>query len=282
MKRNIMRINLYPFVYIVGLFFFTSCGKPNVYSNAYNIEVVREWKLQLLSVNELHDTPEDPDSSVLYIHLNSDNSIRFDVFIDSFQYMNDAITSVDVKLGDPVTDGPLIASLPARISPGGVTGILYNVRQSFIDTLVNDNIEKYINLPTRKAPEGLVRAQLNTQIIYAANVALTGSENVPSVSTATTGTAFIRITDNHIMYSKVVINNDEPTDPITTAGIYRGTTGATGALFRPLVSNPAEFNKNIKTTLAPADTTFLLNNSTYIAAGSATYPNGKIRGQFRK
>ncbi|MDB5246369.1 MAG: hypothetical protein JWQ40_763 [Segetibacter sp.] len=282
MKRNVMRIKVYPFVSIVVMIFLASCGKPNDYSNIYNTEVVKEWKLQLLSVNENHPTPQIADSSILYFQLNSDNSLRFDVFIDSFQYRGDAITAVQLNLGDPVTDGPLIMNFPARISPGGVTGIIYNLRQGLIDTLNNDNIEKYINILTTKAPTGLVRGQLTPQILYAANVNLTGSEVVPTVNTNTTGTAYIRVGANNILYSKVIINNDVPADPITSAALYQAVAGSNGPLIRTLVSSQAGFGTATKTTLTPSETNNLLSTNSYLVGSSAAFPNGKIRGQFKK
>lgn len=272
-----MKIKLCPYACIVGLLVFgSSCNKHNDYSN--NVDVTREWKLTLSSSNENFINGGGETTAAFHMELLSDSSIRYDVKIDSAA---DKIVKAQISLGDPVSDGPLLLDLPVRVYGTYASGVLTGLSGSSIQALLNNSIEKYINITTESVPSGLVRGQLNSDLVLSKNVPLTGNAVFPSVTTNTTGTAFLRLTTDNKLYSKVVINNDDPADPVTTASINQAAAGANGPVIVSLVSSPAEFSTGKNTTVSSSQYSSLLSNSAYVTVNSALNPNGKIRGQIR-
>lgn len=272
-----MKIKLYAFVYIVGLLFVAAaCNKKNDY--ATNVDVVKEWDFPLSSSNENYITPDTGINADFHLVVLADNSIRYDIKVDTS--VSDRIVTAQINLGDPVSEGTAIIDLPVRVYGTYGSGVLTGLSQSLIDTLLNNNIEKYINVTSANAPNGLVRGQLNTALLLSKNVVLTGSEVVPSVTTTATGTAFLRLDSNYVLYSKVVVNND-PADAATTASVNQAAAGANGPVVLDLVSSPSEFGVGKKTTVNAAVSSTLLTNNTYVSVSSASNPAGKLRGQIR-
>lgn len=276
-----MKIKIYQFAYLVVLFFLGSCSKPNDYTTDENAEVDKQWNLRLLAASENHPTPGKADSARLQFVVMNNNSIRYDVFIDSLNAAGDRITKVQLQLGDPLTEGPVLLDLNPRLSGWYASGVINGVRQSLIDTIKNETIAKYVNVYTANAPTGLVRGQLGSQIVYAKNVELTGANVTPAVTTTTTGTAYIRIAEDRTLYSKIVINNPDAANAETAAGIYQGAPGATGALILNLATAATDFNVTKKIPLTETQYTQLLNNRSYVLVRSALNTSGKLRGQLR-
>lgn len=104
---------------------------------------------------------------------------------------------------------------------------------------------------------------------------------MPTVSTASSGVAYLRVTADHKLYSKVTINNDEAADPVTAATINQGNTTSNGAVITTIAASPADFNVAKQAVLSDAVYASVLSNDTYVTVGSSLYPNGKLRGQIR-
>ena len=272
-----MKIKLYPFTYAFILFAAMSCRKLNNYSNIKG-EVLKEWKSTLSSENENHINGGSETTASLNFQVLSDNSIQFDINVDS---STDKILKTQINLGDPVTDGPVIYELPARIANSYISGVIKGIRQSLIDTLLDDSIDKYINVISENAPNGLVRGQLNTEVVFSKNVALSGDKVVSSVPTTSTGIAYLRITAGKTLYSKVTVNNIENTDPVTSAAINQGIEGANGSEIITLAASDADFETGKKLALSDAEYG-ALSTSNYVIVTSVQHTNGKLRGQVRE
>jgi hypothetical protein len=253
----------------------TSCNKKNDYNG--NVEVIKEWKFALSSFNENHATSPIETNATFHMVALADNSIRYDVQIDSA----DRIVAAHIKLGDPVSNGNLLVNLPVRVYSTYASGILTGLSSGLMDTLLNNNIEKYINLTTNKAPFGLVRGQLNSNLVLSRNVVLSGSSVLPAVSTTTTGIAFLRLTADNVLYSKIIVNNNDPSDPVTAATINQGISTAAGPVLLTLASTPQEFGVGKKATVSASAYSALLSSSTYVTLSSGLRPGGKLRGQIR-
>ncbi|MCW3113850.1 MAG: domain containing protein [Segetibacter sp.] len=273
-----MKIKLYIFLYILGfLAINSSCNKKNDYTS--NVEVVREWKLNLSSANQNVVTTGAPANAVFNMVALADNSLRYEIKGDTSS--SDRIVAAQIRLGDPLSEGALLVSLPVRVYGTYASGTLTGLSTGLMDTLRNNAIEKYITVTSDRAPSGLVRGQLNSNIVFSKNVSLTGGAVIPSVTTTTNGTAFLRITSDSVLHSRVVINNNDVSDPVLNATINQGAASANGPLLLNLAASGSEFNVSKRMQLTGSAYSALLNNNTYVTVNSTLYPSGKLRGQIR-
>lgn len=273
-----MKNKLYIFIYIlVCLAINSSCNKRNEYSS--NVEVIREWKFNLSSANQNFVTTGAPAIAAFNMVALADNSLRYEIKGDTAS--SDRFASAQIRLGDPLSDGALLINLPIRIYGTYASGTLTDLSKGLMDTLQNNTIEKYITVTSDRAPSGLVRGQLNSNIVFSKNVPLTGGSVIPSVTTTTNGTAFLRITSDNVLHSRVVINNNDVNDPALNASIHQGGASVNGPLLLSIATSPLEFGMPKKTQLNSTVYSALLNNSTYITVNSANNPSGKLRGQIR-
>jgi hypothetical protein len=249
----------------------SSCNKRNDYNG--NVEVIKEWNFILSSFNENYAPSEIETIATFHMVALADNSIRYDVKIDSA----DRIAAGRINLGDPLTEGALVLDLPVRIYNTYASGALTGLSAGLIDTLLNNNIEKYINITSGKAPSGLVRGQLNSELVLAKNLNLSGNSVVPAVGTSTSGTAFLRLTANNVLYSKIVVTDNDPSDPAIAATINQGATTPNGQVLITLASAPQEIGVGKKSTVSTSVYAALLNTSTYVTLNSALKPAGKLR-----
>lgn len=271
-----MRLKLYAFVFVVGMLASSSsCNRKNDYYAS--VDVVREWKFNLTSANENAVISGTQTVAAFHMVVLADNSIRYDIKIDSAA---DRIRSAYIHLGDPVSEGALLIELPVRVYSTYASGVLTGLRPGLIDTLRNDNIEKYINVTSDKVPAGLVRGQLNSNLVLSKTIPLAGGSVVPAVNTAAIGTAFIRLASNNNLYTRIVINND-PADPATAATINQGPAGSNGPVLLELATSSTGFGVAKKTAISSAVYSTLLNNSTYVSVTSAARTGGLLRGQIR-
>ena len=122
---------------------------------------------------------------------------------------------------------------------------------------------------------------MNSDIVFSNNVNLNGKNIIPNVPTATTGLGLIRITTDLMLYSKILITNDEAADPVTGAKLFSGNVFDTGLEVLTLANSPSQLTNPKIVNLSAAQYGQLLNAAFYINVTSATYTNGKIRGQAK-
>jgi hypothetical protein len=256
-----------------------SCHKDD---NNYieDSEVIKRWSAHFTSGMVSPTVAGHADSGTFNMELHANNSITFDLY-DSSLISGDALTGAFIRAGDPVTNGPIVLNLNPRISGRYLSGVIPNVRQSLVDSLLDNTNDLYFELQSSRVPTGVARAQLNLDVVAAFNVPLTGQEEVPPVITTATGNAYLRLTSNQVLYSNVTGANVEPNDVMNMAHIHKAPRGANGPIIVPLVASPAEFGVTRKTTVDQATFNSLLNDPIYVNAHSVLVPTGKIRGQIR-
>lgn len=275
-----MKVKFYALATTVLLLLGYACSKPNNYSNP-DAEVIKEWKIDVSSAYANHQTSGPAKVNNFHMKLFSDKSITFDIFLDSTTSASDGIRTIQLNLGDPVTDGALLIDLKPRISGAYASGIVKGISASVYDTLINSTIDKYVNIITANDPSGLMRGQLNSTIVFSKNVALSGSNIVPAITTPTQGTALIRVTDNNKLFSKVTITNPDATDAVMTATINQAAAGANGPVLTTIVSRTADFGFAQKIDVSQTVLTALRQSATYVNVTSQLYPAGKLRGQIK-
>ena len=260
--------------------FIVSCNKRNADYSVLGPEVLKEWRLDLNSENVIPNPQGRQDEGTVIIQVLSDNSVRYEYRVPNFA-SGDYLTGAGIYAGDPVSNGSLLLDLNARPVVPNATGGLTNLSQSLIDSLLNDNIEKYISVRSNQIPTGALRAQINRNVVFGANVLLTGAEEVPPVNTTATGVSSLRLSANGILYSRIDVTNVEPTDQLTMAHIHRGARGVNGPIVITLASSPADFGVTQQIPLSDSLIQILSNERLYVNVHSVLNPAGKIRGQIR-
>jgi hypothetical protein len=271
----IMRIKLL-LACVVSCLLWASCTRDDNDYNNDAVDVVKQWTIPVSATYENPYIQGRTDSGSATLILMRDNSIRYDVNV-----LNKVgtITSATIRAGGPLTNGPVVLDLNPRITNGYATGVVTNVRQSLVDSLLNNTYDLYFDIGGSLG--GVARGQFNLNIVMSANVQLLGTNEVPSITTTTKGNAYLRLTSDKVLYSTVTLSNVEPNDVMTAAHIHKGKPGVNGPIFITLVNYPSEFGVTKRTVVTDAQYNSLLSDTLYINAHSALFPGGKIRGQLR-
>ena len=278
-----MKLTLYTAAIIsFAIFALQSCVKKNGDSQLIG-RIAKQYKITMATTNENFVVASPFSTTQMSFQILDDKSINYEVFVDSANRKGDVVTAVEVRLGNPMTDnGPLLVSLTGKFRAGWATGLVAGVRQTLLDTIMNDNIPKYINVLTGREPLGLVRGQINSDIVISNNAFLLGNNFRPVVSTLTTGVAYIRVTADQNLYSKIVISNDEVADPVQGALLNVGSVmDNTGINISVLASNPGALLTPKIVILTAGQFTQFVAGMSYVSVTSAAYPRGKIGGQIK-
>jgi hypothetical protein len=261
---------------VVSALLWASCSKDDNVYNDDAVNVVKQWTIPVSATYENPYIPGRTDSGTVTIILKSDNSIRYDVNVYN---KGDDITSASIRAGGPLTNGPVVLDLNPRISGTYLTGGVTDLRQSLVDSLLNNTYDLYFEVGGSSG--GIARGQINMNIVMSANVPLLGTNEVPPITTTSKGNAYLRVTADKQLYSTVTVSNVEPNDVMTIAHIHKGAKGVNGPILIPLVTMPSEFGVTKRIALTDAQYNSLLSDTLYVNAHSALFPGGKIRGQLR-
>lgn len=138
---------------------FVSCRK-NEYAQNTPI-IIKEYVFPVSTASQLHPVSSPAFTKDMKMEIFDDNSITYEIYEDSAGTRSDVITSVEIRSGDSSVNGPIIALLPGKYRSGWATGTVGNFRKSFIyDTMMNANVQKYLNVVSTQEPLGLVRGQI--------------------------------------------------------------------------------------------------------------------------
>jgi hypothetical protein len=264
-----------------GLILLASCKKDTeVVTVPPGPTIVKEWNLALSPRNENPAPAGRTETGTANIQLLSDNSIKYTVTVSNLA-AGDVVNAAHIHTGDPVTNGPVIQNFNPSFSNNVATATITGIRSSLRDSLVGGTAELYFNVHSTQVPGGLMRAQLNRTNELSMDVALSGANEVPAVTTTATGTALLRLMTDKTLYTKVTVTGLEAGDALTASHIHEGATGANGAVIVPIYSSAAEFGTPKMITLADDVYNKVKNSAVYFNAHSTAHGSGLIRGQIR-
>lgn len=254
-----------------------SCKKKD---NMPSVTVVKEWTLTLSAKNENPAPAGRSETGTANFKLMSNNSLTY-TFSVSGLASGDALTAAHFHTGNAGSNGGVILSFNPTFSGSSATGTIVNIRQSFVDSLKSDANEIYFNVHSTQVASGIVRSQINTKVELAMDIALSGTNEVPSIITTATGVARLRLTADKKLYSIITVGTLEVSDALLFAHIHRGTAGANGTVLVTLASAVGDFAINKVFTLDDAQYTAVKNDALYVNAHSTLYASGVVRGQIR-
>jgi hypothetical protein len=258
--------------------FLNSCSKSNSSSN--NPTVTKHWDIIMNATFEVPAPAGRSETGTAALDLYSDNTMKFTINVTGLA-AGDALTAAHIHIGDAITSGPIILGFNPTFTNGSATGQV-SVRATLADSLINGKAEFYVNAHTTQVPAGLLRGQLNNPVIFAADVAMIGANEVPPVVTTASGLAILRLTTDKTLYAIVTVTGLESADALTASHIHNAATGVNGNIIIPLCASLADFGKELKFPgVTDANVTLLTTGSVYANAHSTNHPAGIIRGQIR-
>lgn len=254
-----------------------SCKKDN---QAPAPTMVKEITVALAAANENPQPAGRTETGSASVKIFSDNSVTIDVTVTGL-VAGDNITAGHFHAGDPVTNGGVVVDLSPTITGSTIKSKLTNLRSSFLDTLMNGTADIYLNFHSSQVPSGIIRGQVFNGVTFASSVTLSGTNEVPAVTTTATGTALLRITADNKLYSKVTVTNVEAGDALSAGHIHTGAAGTNGGVLLGLCASAADFGVTKIFTPAAAVLTAIKTDALYVNVHSTNKPNGIVRGQIR-
>ena len=118
-------------------------------------------------------------------------------------------------------------------------------------------------------------------VVFSQVIQLEGSQEVPGVITATKGIAFLSVTADSVLHSKVIIKKLAIGDVLRFAHIHVGAAGINGPVSINLVPTAADFGVNKELRLNAVQYTLITTGASYVNAHSNFFPGGIVRGQIR-
>jgi len=120
---------------------------------------------------------------------------------------------------------------------------------------------------------------------------LSGSEEVPAVSTSATGTATVNIiTDSEVNEINYEVSYSGLSGDVAAAHIHLGAVGENGGIILPLKPGPSPFSGTLKESDVQATGDVanfadaikaIRDGRTYVNLHTAANPGGEIRGQLK-
>jgi Cu/Zn superoxide dismutase len=208
------------------------------------------------------------------------NSSRDTMCVDiSVNGLSGAITGAHLHEAAPGATGPVVLDLSSFVTGNRITGRITgatSLSKSFLSKMLSGGF--YINVHTAANPNGEIRGQLKLESDQGFYADLSGSQEVPAVSTNAYGVgAFNLSLDGSKLSVNVVVQN--LSGAITGAHLHTGARGATGGVVSDLT--PFVSGNVISGQVDPS--TFLndlRSGNIYVNVHTAANPGGEIRGQL--
>lgn len=257
----------------------TSCEDDNGSGNG---DVVKEWNIALSGELEVPSTNRT-ETGTAHLVLYSNNELRYEIMVNDLA-SGDELTMAHVHTGDPVTSGPVAITIVdgenRTFSGNGSSGSVA-LTQENVDVLMGDSI--YFNVHSVQAPAGLIRGQIDQEIVFADDIALDSDNEVPPVAAnEASADAFIRLSADNVLFYKVKDVEMTLPDPITAGHIHKGAAGVNGDVEIDLSFTQDDINTTKKLTLNAGQHDLLLNEDTYMNLHSTLAPDGLMRGQVSR
>jgi hypothetical protein len=247
--------------------------------------IVEEWNIVLTGDQEIPSSNRT-ETGTAHLTLHTDNRLEFEITINGLA-ASDELTMAHVHTGNPVSNGDVAITVvdgEANVFDRNSASGTIMLTDSQVNVLTGDDI--YFNVHSEQVPSGLIRGQMDREIVLASDVFLSSDNEVPPVTGRdATGLALIRLTVDNVLFYKLKIENDLPTDPITMGHIHSGPAGQNGEVLQDLQISQSDFDENGETgsmmvTLNSSISNQIKTTDTYVNLHSTAAPDGIMRGQI--
>lgn len=262
-----------------SILLFASCNKNENTPTIPAPTVVKEYSIKMAASNEIAANNRT-ETSTAALKIFSDNTVTLTTTLINFT-AGDTIKAAHIHIGDAVSNGSVVLPFTIVATGAAVEAKAINVRQTLIDSLINNVTDFYANIHSAQLPGGLLRGQIGKNILQAYNVVLNGANETNPVVTTATGIALVRINEDNKMFSKITISNLETGDTLRFAHIHIGATGMNGPVITNLADTRNDFGSTQTKTISAGLADSIATKMVYVNVHSNFSPGGKMRGQIR-
>ncbi|MCS3796393.1 CHRD domain-containing protein [Niastella sp. OAS944] len=251
------------------------CNKD---SDVTEIPYVRKYWNETASSNyEVPVTKSAEIKAKMFLNLMTDDVFYFDILVDST--LQDVITGAGLYYGTASSNGTLLADIKPEINGRSIKGSVQLTTAQAADMMAKP---MFLNVQSKLFPQGLVRLQLEKNIDWYADVALTGASVVPAVTTGASGKVVLRITTDKVLHYQVMVNGTDGSDVLQETHLHAGAAGLNGTEQLKLITIATDYNREKSAAgLSDAVLTLLKSSACYIDVHSTAKPAGLLRGQLR-
>lgn len=267
------KYNLIPLLAVLAIQFVSCTKKADtpaptvVWTN--NVTMSAKFEVPALATRNETATAE--------LQILSDNTLKYNIVVNNLS-SGDAISAAHIHLGNAGVSAPVFVGFTGPFTGSTITGSI-QLTAGQADTIKTK--EAYVNVHSTQAGSGLVRGQIDSKVVFAADIAMNGASEVPAITTTATGLATIRMTENKKLYIKVAVSNLEAGDALTAAHIHSGSSTVSGPVILGFYSAAADFNTVKTISVDDAFYNSLLTAAVYVNAHSMLRGAGVVRGQIR-
>ncbi|PWJ33657.1 CHRD domain-containing protein [Sediminitomix flava] len=251
-------------------------------------QIIMSWDVEISPSFQVPAVADRMESGTATLYLQYGNTLKYEIQVNDLS-SSDILTNAHIHFGNPIENGGIFITLvdgdSMTFDENGFFENTLELTKEQADSLMDGSY--YINVHSSEAESGLLRGQLDVEITYAEDIALTTEEVIPSVSgRSETGTAILRLTDDHTLYYDLSVLDLQTDDTLSSAGIYEGITGETGDLVLDLspdstfTSDSTGLSVSGALELEPETSIIITEASSYIAVFSSLLPDGLLRGQI--
>lgn len=121
------------------------------------------------------------------------------------------------------------------------------------------------------------------KVVWTQTVQLRPEQEVSATPIMTTakGVAILQLTEDNVLYSKILVTNLPEDDAIRFGHIHEAPAGVNGPVRVTLLHTAEDVGEQMMIPLSPAQVDMLMNASLYVNVHSNMYPGGILRGQIR-
>jgi len=286
---SLKKLNIFNnlFLSIVSLILLLGCsgdGDDPDPSNNTNppATLVETFQIDLSAQYSIPANTSSNATGMVTLELFSDNSLKYSITVSGMAN-TDVLTTAHIHLGDLVSTGIISMTLvdgTDRTFNGNTASGSINISNQEKNILQGNDI--YLNVHSNNYPSGLVRGSIDEDIDFAMDIYLSPNNNVPPLmGRSETGTAFLRLSSESVLYYKININDLDMSDELKSAHIHTAMTGETGPVFQTLGVDPSDFEVSKSFLLNEADRMSFLTDYLYVNVHTDQEQAGLMRGQIR-
>jgi len=244
--------------------------------------LVETFQIDLSAQYSIPANTSSNATGMVTLELFSDNSLKYTITISGMANA-DVLTTAHIHMGDLVSTGIISMTLvdgTNRTFNGNTASGTINISNQDKNILQGDDV--YLNVHSNNYPAGLARGSIDEDIDFAMDIDLSPSNNVPPLmGRSETGTTFLRLSSESVLYYKINIIDLDMSDALKSAHLHTGMADETGPVFQTLAVDPSDFEVTKSFLMNEADRMTFLTDYLYVNVHTDQEPAGLMRGQIR-
>lgn len=235
--------------------------------------VLKFWNVRLSAANIVPAPVGNGSSAYATLYLRDDYRLYYDIYFDSLSGL--VPDAVEIRMGNPLQNG----TAPVLRLDGSFTGAKLKgdipMPKEVADSLLKN--PGYLLITSKTAPGGLVRGQLDKKIVFAKDVALTGAQVQPPVTTPATAKVYLRVTEDNTLFYAIDVIGLPASDQLTESHLHYPA----GSMLLKLASTAADYSQPLNTAVSGDALKSLQQDTLYLDIHSTQSPAGLLRGALR-